>query len=188
MASSLMRVLPGCMLAKYLTSLSMSICRATSVCSRASWCELAECRKYSTGGNTETLKPPSSITSCVTFKRKLRWIASKGALSDYYISLEFHFHLDQLKLLYMCPIQQPLVYLIPDIHKYVCSQQAVLISQSCAHIHPPSPRNKSVNRLALTSLHQALAQGFGQQHTNVGHRVRCQLQQRSQQVLGELIQ
>lgn len=50
MASSLMRVLPGCTLAKYLTSLSRSICSATRVCSSASWCEFAECRKYSARG------------------------------------------------------------------------------------------------------------------------------------------
>lgn len=47
MASSESLVLEGWMLAKYLTSLSRSICRAMIVCSTASWWQLAEAKKYS---------------------------------------------------------------------------------------------------------------------------------------------
>lgn len=46
-ASSETLVLDGWMLAKYLTSLSRSICRAMMVCSTASWWQLAEAKKYS---------------------------------------------------------------------------------------------------------------------------------------------
>lgn len=56
MASSAILVLAGCMLAKYLTSLSSSIWSAMIVCSTASWWELAEFRKYSARENAEVLE------------------------------------------------------------------------------------------------------------------------------------
>ena len=46
-ASSEILVLAGWVLAKYLTSLSRSICKAMMVCSTASWWQLAEVRKCS---------------------------------------------------------------------------------------------------------------------------------------------
>lgn len=56
MASSAILVLAGCMLAKYLTSLSSSIWSTIIVCSTASWCELAEFRKYSVRENAQDLQ------------------------------------------------------------------------------------------------------------------------------------
>lgn len=56
MASSAILVLAGCMLAKYLTSLSSSIWSAIIVCSTASWWELAEFRKYSVREKRRSLR------------------------------------------------------------------------------------------------------------------------------------
>lgn len=110
MASSLMRVLPGCMLAKYLTSLSKSICRATNVCSRASWCELAECRKYSIGDNTNiktSLHHKLCKYECDRFPGL--WVSGLCQIT----STPRTFILSKTKRSFNS------ICLIPDVHKYV---------------------------------------------------------------------